>query len=187
MAERAGRSPRPACVGPTPFTMSVRQPIAVIHLATESAEAAEQLLQTALPKECRSVGDDRLRAIWTGPGRWLLVADESSGEAFAAVRSLPADVAAVTDLSDARVCLHLAGDAVRLVLAKGCPVDLHPDSFAADDTVQSVLGLFRVLIDCRGNDAFDVYVARSYAKSLTDWLVAAAREYVGGVCPAPTS
>lgn len=178
MAERPASSAPTTYAAHAQFTMTVRHPLAVLQYASEDAEIGSELLPVALPGANRGIGDDGLRAIWIGPDRWLLVGDRTSSEEFDAIGRVPSDVAAVTDLSDARVCFRLFGDAVRRVLAKGCPLDLDPGSFAADDTAQSVLGLIRVLLDCRGAEAFDVFVARSYARSLGDWLVAAAAEYI---------
>ena len=76
--------------------------------------------------------------------------------------------AAITDVTDGRVAFRLAGPSAREVLAKGCPLDLHPRAFAPGRCAQSLLAKASVLIHLvddgpeRG-PSFDVYVARSFA------------------------
>jgi sarcosine oxidase subunit gamma len=68
------------------------------------------------------------------------------------------------------------------VLAKGCPLDLHPRAFATGNCAQSLLAKASVLIHLPNDDAqrgptFDLYVARSFAHYLFAWLEDAGREY----------
>jgi sarcosine oxidase, subunit gamma len=124
-----------------------------------------------------------LTALWLGPDAWLLTCPP--GEAASHIGSLRdalSDVhAAITDVSDGRVALRLGGPSARDVLAKGCPLDLHPRAFAAGRCAQSLLAKASVLIHLLADDArgptFDVYVARSFAHYLFAWLEDAGREY----------
>jgi sarcosine oxidase subunit gamma len=68
------------------------------------------------------------------------------------------------------------------VLAKGCPLDLHPRAFPPGACAQSLLAKVAVLIHLQDDDrargpSFDVYVARSFAHYLWMWLEDAGREY----------
>ena len=78
--------------------------------------------------------------------------------------------------------MSVAGPSAREVLAKGCPLDLHPRSFPPARCAQSLLAKAAVLIHliddvpARG-PSFDVYVARSFAHYLWTWLEDAGREY----------
>jgi sarcosine oxidase subunit gamma len=147
--------------------------------------AVGRTLDVLLPSEPNTTaarGD--LVALWLGPDAWLLTC--SPGEAASLIGSLRkalSDVhAAITDVSDGRVALRLAGPNARDVLAKGCPLDLHPRAFAPGSCAQSLLAKASVLLhllddDARRGPTFDLYVARSFAHYLFAWLEDAGREY----------
>ncbi|MEQ8708437.1 MAG: sarcosine oxidase subunit gamma family protein [Rhodospirillales bacterium] len=120
-----------------------------------------------------------LAAIWTGPCRWLFVADHDGPSGLNNQLSdlLADNPAAVTDLSHARAVLNISGTHVRDVLAKGCGLDFHPARFTTDHCAQTSIAHTAVLIECRGTDQFDLYISRSYAVFLSDWLINAGREY----------
>ncbi len=125
---------------------------------------------------------------WTlalGPSEWLFVAPDRDG--WAVERELTAALAPVggqaVDVSHGRAALRLSGAPVRTVLAKGCPIDLHPRAFAAGSCAQTLFGKIGVLLHARDADAIELYVSRSYADALADGLLGAAREF--GVAIAP--
>ena len=147
--------------------------------------AAGRVLDLLLPSEpCTSAARDQIGALWLGPDQWLVTCPApdvprllgSLREALAGVH------AAVTDVTDGRVAFRLAGPSARDVLAKGCPLDLHPRVFPPGRCAQSLLGKASVLIHLVADDpergpSFDVYVARSFAHYLWTWLEDAGREY----------
>ena len=66
----------------------------------------------------------------TRPERWLVLTTPAPpGTALSHWREACAGCAAPVELSSALIVLHLAGPAVREVLARGCRLDLHPDAF----------------------------------------------------------
>jgi sarcosine oxidase, subunit gamma len=147
--------------------------------------AVGRTLDLLLPTEPNSTaarGD--LVALWVGPDAWLLTCPPGALATIAgSLRKALADVhAAITEVSDGRVALRLAGPNARDVLAKGCPLDLHPRAFAAGSCAQSLLAKTSVLLHLPDEDAqrgptFDLYVARSFAHYLFAWLEDAGREY----------
>ncbi len=124
------------------------------------------------------------RTLWLAPGEWLVVsaagaADELAGELAAAVADRGGSV---TDVGDARAAIVLRGPNARDVLAKGCPLDLHPDAFRPGHCAQSLLARAAVILHRRADEAgggasFEIYVARSFAEYLWAWLEDAAGEY----------
>lgn len=158
--------------------LSVRNGLRIVHVAGEEEcqSALAGLIPVGVPETLRATGDDRLRAIWIAPSRWFFVAD-GNGNVLDVLHTVPADIAAVVDYSDARACFRVRGRDARLLLAKGCALDFHPTAFAVNHVAQTVLGHFRVLLDCRAVDMFDVYVASSYARSLQEWLADAGAEF----------
>jgi sarcosine oxidase subunit gamma len=84
----------------------------------------------------------------------------------------------VVDVSDSRAVITLSGPRALDVLAKGCPLDLHPRVFSPGRCAQSLLAKAHVLLH-RVDDAptFEIYVHRSFADYLWTWLEDAAAEY----------
>ncbi len=154
-----------------------------------SVGRALDLLLPSEPNSTAARGD--LTALWLGPDAWLLTGPPGDDTKLAALREALQDFhAAVTDVSDGRVALRFAGPDAREVLAKGCPLDLHPRAFPPGTCAQSLVAKASVLIHLQQDDAergptFDLHVARSFAHYLWAWLDDAGREYGVQVGPAP--
>jgi sarcosine oxidase, subunit gamma len=147
--------------------------------------AVGRALDLLLPGEPNSTAARAaLTALWLGPDAWLLTCPPGEVEArMASLRKALADAhAAVTEVSDGRVALRLSGPNARDVLAKGCPLDVHPRTFPPGSCAQSLLAKASVLIhlidaDPQRGPTFDLYVGRSFAHYLWAWLEDAGREY----------
>ncbi len=144
----------------------------------------------ALPTEAdNTAGHDDLasgpRALWLGPDEWLVVtADDDRVSVLSSLRAaLGREHAATVDASDGRTVIRVRGSRSRDVLAKGCPLDLHPRHFPAGRCAHSLIAGIGALIhatatDAKGADAvYEVYVHRSLAAHLWAWLEDAGREY----------
>lgn len=135
-----------------------------------------------VPTTCRAVRGAAHTFLWSGPGRWLAVAED--GESFAGL----SEAAAVTDQSDALAAMRLTAPNVRDMLAKGCMIDLHPRAFppgAAALTSIAHIGVHLWQIDQGSDDgdpAFDLLVARSMAVSFWSWAAASAAEFGWKFC-----
>ena len=118
--------------------------------------------------------------LWLGPDEWLVVGPPGREEAIAASLRDALDGAhyAVTDVTEGRTVIGLAGPHARDVLMKGCPIDIHPREFAAGDCAQSTLAKATVILHQTSDEpTYDIYVERSFASYLWDWLEDAALEY----------
>jgi sarcosine oxidase subunit gamma len=155
--------------------------------------AVGRVLDLLLPGEpCTAAAKAQIAALWLGPDEWLVTCPAHDvPRLVGALREALADVhAAITDVTDGRVAFRLAGPSARDVLAKGCPLDLHPRAFPVGSCAQSLLAKATVLIHLLDDDperapSFDVYVARSFAHYLWMWLEDAGREYGVQIAPAP--
>lgn len=118
------------------------------------------------------------RALRLGPDEWLLVSDSRTFE-------VPANIGSgtITDVSHGRAALRVSGPHVRAVLAKGCPLDLHPRGFPLDRCAQTAIAKVSVILDHMQADVFDLYCSRSHAGSFWHWLTEAAAEYGYDVAP----
>ncbi len=134
-----------------------------------------------------AAGDDARTVLWLGPNEWLIVtrpdAEKQTADALRA--ALAGQHVALTDVSEGRAVIALAGRHARDVLAKGCPIDFHPRVFRAGRCAQSTYGKANVLVHQTSDaPAYDIYVERSFADYLWTWLEDAAGEYgmavVGG-------
>jgi sarcosine oxidase, subunit gamma len=154
--------------------------------------AVGRVLDLLLPSEpCTSAGKEQIAALWLSPDQWLVTCPASEvARLTSSLREALADVhSAVTEVSDARVALRLAGPSARDVLAKGCTLDLHPRAFPVGSCAQSLLAKASALIHLLADDgergpSFDVYVARSFADYVWMWLEDAGREYGVQIEPA---
>lgn len=188
----------PARLRPRGVRLSERADLGKIDLRGEASDrtfmsAVGRCLELVLPSEpITSASKGTVTALWLGPDEWLITCPRADVAArMGSLReALEGLRAAVTDLSDGRVALRLAGPSARDVLAKGCPLDLHPRAFKAGMAAQSLLAKASVLIHLVGDrppsgPTFDLYVGRSFAHYLFAWLEDAGREY--GVQVAPPS
>jgi len=149
---------------------------------------ARRLFGVALPlAPGTTVRTDDVAALWLGPASWLLVSRAASPLVdYAAKRdALNAAGGALFDLSTSRVAWTISGPRAAEVLAKRCPLDLHPRAFAAGACAQSVFGPINVLIDKGDDDStFTAMVARSFARDLWHALCEASAQYGYRVLPA---
>lgn len=98
-------------------------------------------------------------------------ANPELGETLAA--AIKPDLGTVTNLAHARVAINVSGSQADAVLAKGLAIDLHPDAFPVQQVAQSAIDEIGLLIRHVAEQSFDLYVYRSFATALWDWLLEA--------------
>jgi sarcosine oxidase, subunit gamma len=180
----------PGQLRPRGVRLGERQDLGKIDLRGEAHDrafmaAVGRVLDLLLPTEpCTSAAKGQIGALWLGPDQWLMTCPASDVFGLlGSLRAALADVhAAITDLTDGRVALRVAGPSAREVLAKGTPLDLHPRAFPPGRCAGTLLAKAAVVIHLVDDDpergaSFDVYVARSFAHYLWTWLEDAGREY----------
>jgi sarcosine oxidase, subunit gamma len=192
MPERVRRQPAlaPDRLAPRGIRLGERLDVGKIGLRGDPGERAfmtgvGRVLDLLLPTEPNtSATKGRVTALWLGPDEWLLTCpvDDTAFFINSLREALKGSHCAITEVSDGRVAFALNGPSARDVLAKGCPLDLHPRSFTSGSCAQTLLAKAPVLIhlvedDPAAGPAFEVYVARSFAQYLWAWLEDAGREY----------
>lgn len=116
----------------------------------------------------RSQGAD-YDALWLGPDEWLV---RSAGPVEAGV--LEAKLTGVlsgntgawataVDVGSGYTVVELTGTRVREVLARGCPLDLHPRLFKEGQCAQSFFFKASIVLIPTGVDHYEVVVRRSFA------------------------
>jgi sarcosine oxidase subunit gamma len=145
------------------------------------AAGAHEALDVDLPLTPNTVSEAKGNVVyWLGPDEWLVVTPRECAAAVdAALRAaLSGARFALTDVSGGQTVVVLRGNAVRDLLAKGCPLDLDPRIFRIGACAQSHLGKVPVLIrPLDPGPAFEIVVRRSFADHFRLWLEDAAVEY----------
>lgn len=156
----------------------------VIDLRLGEADAggratAAKVLGFALPEAPRtSAGDGNWSCLWMSTDQWLLVGPR--GDVQASINRLSDALTgfshALTDVSDMRAILRVRGDAVRPVLAKCMPIDVHTSEWAPGFVRRVTFGEIAAALHVRatGPDEVDILVFRSYADYALRWLEEAA-------------
>lgn len=112
------------------------------------------------------------------PAQWFAISDMPlSAEKLSGLEAALAGKADVVDQSAGRIRIEIEGEQVRTALAKGVPVDLHPDAFEIGETVTTLCGHLSVNLTRTGEDRFEILVTRSYALALWKALIEMSLEF----------
>jgi sarcosine oxidase subunit gamma len=142
-------------------------------------EAVRTTYGVTLPDTARHVAGTSAGFIGTGPGQWLAISERlRNGELATDLARTLNGLASISDQSDGRAVIRIAGPRARDVLAKGLPIDLDPSVFAPGSAATSVISLMGVML-WQVDDAptYDVAVFRSLAGSFWKWLTDSAAEF----------
>jgi len=145
------------------------------------AKALERALGTAPPLAPNTVvhGHRHLLA-WMGPDEWWLQSLAPARPALEqTLRPLLQGLSAcVVDVSSGYTVLELSGEHARDVLAKGCPLDLHPRVFGPGQCAQSHYFKAGVMVRALDEGGVEVVVRRSFADYVGRMLLEAGREFL---------
>jgi len=144
------------------------------------ARGAAYLANVPLPLEPNRVSAMReVRTLWLGPGEWLITVPDGAVPELPArlARALEGGRLVLTDQSSSRAVITIAGVSARALLEKGCGLDLHPRSFAPGHCAQTLFAGLPVILDQTGAAAYRLFVSRSTARWLAEWLIDAAQEF----------
>ena len=147
-----------------------------LRVRPANANAASEALK--LPLQALRCGGDDAVAYWLGPDQWLLTSDtKPAKEIIRHIDStLTGQLYAATDMSSSYVCFSLKGLAARMLLAMGCGIDMHKSAFTTGQCVRTHFANVLLFIVAVDDDNFDLYVDRSHARYLRDWLLSAGED-----------
>ena len=161
-------------------TLSERRCGAIAHAAARGDPAAiaaafRKAVGVAAPLVPNTADSaEEVSAMWLAPDRWMVVSDrhapEDLDEALRTALDGAGLSAAVNDITSGRTVVRVGGPRGRDLLARGCPLDLHPDAFAAGQCLQSLIGHLNVLMHAIDDGGVDVYVFRGFGVSLWEFL-----------------
>jgi sarcosine oxidase, subunit gamma len=142
---------------------------------------AAYLAGVPLPLEPNRVASMRaVRTLWLGPDEWLVTAPENGAPDLLGriSRALAGRPAMVTDLSASRGIIEISGSQARRLLAKGCGLDLHPRAFGPGHCAQTLFAHLPVILDqLTAAPTYRLFVRRSSARWVVEWLIDAAQEF----------
>ena len=166
------------------FSMEEKTSIGKINLRgnlknIEFTTNVEKIIGMSLPKEADNISvKEKITLLWLGPNEWLLVsnveiAKESNIYELEQVlfdRISKTNLGAVTNVTDHFTIFSLSGSNIFEVLSKGCPYDFDSENFSDNKIVQTILNHIDVTIHRKSKNAIDLYVRRSFADYLWNWL-----------------
>lgn len=146
--------------------------IVAVRVRPDAVETAIYAIR--LPRELCWSGEDPI-AHWCGPDQWLLTSDtKAAKDIIQSIHiNMPDQLHAATDMSSAYVCFALSGPAARTILAMGCGIDMHAGAFMTGYCARTHFANVQLLIVAIDDNSFNLYVDRSHARYLNDWLVSA--------------
>lgn len=188
MAELHHRAAECGSAGGSPETARI-EPMEAVGLVGVRADLGDPTVRSALAKasgyhlpeerEASIDSDSRSSWYWMASDELLLRVspEEAAGKAQSIEAALPDTHCLVVDLSDSRAFFRISGPGAREVIAKGAPVDLHPETFRKGmfrrTRVADIAAAFCLVSECP--DVLELFCARSHARYMRDWLVNAAR------------
>ena len=166
------------------FSMKEKTPVTKINLRGNLknkgfASKIEKILGMVLPKEsCRTSNKENITSLWLGPNEWLLVSNNDEPketntyelEQVLFDNISKANLGAITNVTDHFTIFKLSGSNIFEVLSKGCPFDFSSKDFGDNKVVQTILNHVDVTIHRKNEKDVDLYVRRSFAAYLWDWL-----------------
>ena len=171
--------------------LSVREGLAVAMIAARKGkrgqldEALWRVAKVAPPDGPKCVAYGEVSLVGIAPAQWLAVAEGSTAASFvASLTQALGESASVTDHSSARTVIRVAGARARDTLAKGCPIDLHPQMFGQGSAATTrIAHIGAILWQPEKAPAYDIAVPSSLARSFWSWLTASAGEFGYTVLP----
>jgi methylglutamate dehydrogenase subunit D len=146
------------------------------------AKAAKEQFGTTAPAKPKAMAAGDTTLIWSGPDQFLALAPRKAGSPLhdASAKSL-AGIASISDQSDGRALIRIAGPKARDVLAKFCSLDLDPSEFpvgaAAVTSIDHTAATLWRGKDEDGAPVFFLLVFTSFAESLWHMMLDAGAEF----------
>ncbi len=148
-----------------------------------AGQACKEAYGKAAPARPQAIEADGALLIWSGPDQFLVLSARAAGgnSAMGTARSAFAGMASLSEQSDGRSLIRVAGPRARDMLAKVCSLDLHPAVFpdgaaAATSIDHTSVNLWRGKDD-GGAAVFYLLVFSTFAESLWHTLLDSGAEY----------
>ena len=163
-----------------PLTITARESLGIAAVMARRGvdpAAIGAALGVEMPPGPHVIVVGALAIVGTGPGTWLVLADDPGPDFADDLARTLAGLASVSDQSGGYVVQRFAGAAARTLLQRGVAIDLHPDVFRPGSAAATVIAHIAVVLwQVDDHPTYDIAMARSYAGSFRHWadLTAAA-------------
>ena len=168
------------------FRLNERPFLELVNVRGDTRDAAfvsavESVLGCRPPEKANTLArGNGYDMLWLGPDEWLV----RSATAHDATRTAPLQAklgavfagvfASAVDIGSGYTVLEISGTRSREVLARGCPLDLHPKLFGVGQCAQSHYFKASMTLLPTGADSFDIVVRRSFADYFVKMMLDAA-------------
>lgn len=149
---------------------TVRHPVTILTVIARAGKA----------KSVASALDDLkdVEVLWAGPDQYFVVAgSRGEGALYRDLKAMLDGQASVSDQSHGRVIIRMTGPKARQVLAKGTPVDVHPDEFPVGKSALTQMAHVGVHLTRVDEDSYDLSVFRGFSESFWEWITEQAEEF----------
>ena len=157
-------------------------PVIKINLRGKTREfftSVGKCLNMILPTEANtSTTSEQLTAIWQSPDEWMIVSNEIDNKdtntnklnelLFNNISKT--NLGAVTDVSDQFVQLEIKGKNIYDLFSSGSPFNFEEFKERKGSTTQTILNNIDVIIHNKDQNYVNLYVRRSFANHLFDWI-----------------
>ncbi len=184
LSDFLGRQTRDLQVDGRPCSLSEIAFVDMLNLrgAASDPRFSKAVLDTTgmfLPVQANTASiDPQRQLLWLGPDEWLLKLRDRQGDAMAAAlqSALRGMHSAVVDVGHGSTTVMLQGPGSAELLARGCPLDLHPRVFSTGALAQTHIAKASATVLCLyAGIQYEITVRRSYADYLVRWLCEAGR------------
>ncbi len=157
------------------FTLTERPFLELVNVRGDTRDAAfmaavEHVIGCRPPEKPNTVARGTHHdLLWLGPDEWIARSAAPHGAAAPAPlegklsEAFRGLFAGAVDIGSGYTVLRIAGTRVRDVLARGCPLDLHPRLFTVGQCAQSYYFKAGVTLLPVAEDTFDLVIRRSFA------------------------
>ena len=166
------------------FSMEEKAPKGKINLRgnidnKDFVSKVGKILGIILPKEACSISTkEKITSLWLGPNEWLIVSNEKIPKEVNTCELenvlynniSKTDLGSVTNVTDQFTIFTLSGSNIYKTLSKSCPFNFESDNFTNNKVVQTILNHIDVTIHKKSENIVDLYVRRSFAEHLWNWL-----------------
>lgn len=148
---------------------------------SEFLAAVKKVIGCSLPLEANTVvisGDFKI--YWLGPDEWLVVTPTEQQTKLQSELKLALDdvFSSVVDNSSGLTLLNITGDNAANLIARDCPLDLHPGVFKVGQCKQTRLAKAGATIaPLQDGSGFELVIRRSFADYLLLWVQDALIEF----------
>ena len=158
------------------------EPIIKINLRSNKREFSTKIgkiLSILPPNEANtSSGNEKFNLLWLSPDEWLIYSNDKKmtlddqinleDKLFNEISKL--NQGAVTNVSDHWVMINLNGNKVYDLLSKSCPYNFNDFKNKKGSVAQTIDNHIDVILHHKEENTVNLFVRRSFAQHLWDWI-----------------